>query len=71
VVERASGVHALDDGCDIPKHHCVHQRYRGGNPEDQRRSPHICSLCSPNHPALDRGVSEVLGEHRRASTGAR
>lgn len=33
VVERASGVHALDDCCDIPKHHCVHQRYRGGNPE--------------------------------------
>lgn len=53
VVERASGVHALDDGCDIPKHHRVHQRYRGGNPEYQRLSPHICSLCSPNHPALD------------------
>lgn len=31
VVERASGVHALDDGGDIPKHYCVHQRCRGGN----------------------------------------
>lgn len=66
VVERASGVHALDDGCDIPKHHCVHQRYRGGNPEYQRRSPHILLLVLPESPCLGWGISEVLGEHGRA-----
>lgn len=28
VVLRASGVHALDDGCDVAKDHCVHQGWR-------------------------------------------
>lgn len=28
VVLRASGVHALDDGCDVAKDHCVHQGCR-------------------------------------------
>lgn len=26
VVEGTARVHALDDGCHIPKHHCMHQR---------------------------------------------
>lgn len=28
VVLQASGVHALDDGCDVAKDHCVHQGWR-------------------------------------------
>lgn len=28
VVLGASGVHALDDGCDIAEDHCVHQGWK-------------------------------------------
>lgn len=53
MVERASGVHALDDGGDIPKHYCVHQRCRGGNPQCIRGDhPSLGSLCSLDHPAF-------------------
>ena len=50
VVQKAAGVHALDDGRHVPKHHRVHQGWGGG------QRGHLQDLPSPASQVLDAPV---------------
>lgn len=77
VVERASGVHALDDGCDVPKHHGVHQSCGGA--ATHSASEAIASPSAPGAPQITqpwmglRGsggrTGELAGELEASTSG--